>query len=124
VGGTQGFKVDPDALLAVAQQIDDLHSTIAEGNTAGNLPNFQKNGGAEPLKKALGVFWAGGGDDPLAAAYDTEHNAIVTTYNTIATQLQTLASTCRTTAQNYRDQDHQSSQQVKQSSADAPWSPT
>lgn len=124
MGGTQDFKVDPDALMTVAQQIDDLHSTIAEGNTAGNLPNFQKNGGAEPLKKALGVFWGGGGDDPLASAYDTEHSAIITTYNTIATQLQTLATTCRTTAQNYGEQDHKSSQQVKQSGADAPWSPT
>lgn len=120
MGGTKGFKVDPDALLKVAQQVDDLHSLVAEGNTAGNLPNFQNDGGAEPLLKALSVMWGGGGEDPLAKAYQTEHQGIVETYNSIAGQLQTLAETCRNTAQAYQNQDQNSSQQVKSSDSNQP----
>lgn len=122
MGGTKGFKVDPDALLRVAQQADDLHSLVAEGNTAGNLPNFQNDGGAEPLLKALSVMWGGGGQDPLAKAYQTEHQGIVQTYSAIANQLQALAQTCRSTAQAYQNQDQQSSHQVKASdSGQKPW---
>lgn len=115
MGGTKGFRVDPNKLLDVAQQVDNLHSLVAEGNTAGNLPNFQQDGGPEPLLKALSVFWAGGGEDPLAKAYQTEHQAIVETYQAMATQLQNLAQSCRSTAQTYQNQDQASKQQVNAS---------
>jgi uncharacterized protein YukE len=120
VGG-KGFRVEPDKLLAVA---DDVHRLLEDlngdsGYVPGNLPRYQQKASDAVLTQALQSFWSG--EDIFATAYGYEHNGIVSTMNAMVQQLTNLETACRTTAQQYKSQDTNSKHDVKATDPNAAW---
>jgi hypothetical protein len=114
-GSTQGFRVEPTKLLAVADQVHRLLEDLSGGSgyIAGNLPRYRQNANQSVLTAALADFWDG--EDVFATAYGAEHDGIVQTMNAMVTQLTALERACRTTAEQYGGQDTQSRREVNQS---------
>lgn len=112
---TKGFRVDPDKLLDVADQVHELMRSMSgdAGYVSGNLPHYQEKAGAQILTEALSSFWSG--DDVFANAYDEEHKGVCTTMQNMVTQLQNLETACRSTANQYKSQDGNSKQSVTKS---------
>ncbi|MGH3628836.1 MAG: WXG100 family type VII secretion target [Sciscionella sp.] len=112
---TKGFRVDPDKLSDVADQVKGLLDDLSgnSGYIAGNLPRYQENAGADVLTKALASFWDG--DDVFAQSYKYEHGGIVTTMQQMVKQLTALEKACRDTAKQYQHHDKQSKTDVKTS---------
>jgi hypothetical protein len=104
-GGTQGFRVEPDKLLDVADQVHRLLEDLSgqSGYVAGNLPRYQQQADKSQLTNALKSFWDG--EDVFATAYGYEHDGICTTMQQMVTQLTNLESACRATAAKYGGED-------------------
>lgn len=113
---TKGFKVDPDALLSVAKQVENLLDDVT-GDTgyAGNLQRFIDEAKSDPLgasnKGGLGKLY---GDDNniFRTSYDDVRTGVQKTYESMKTQLQNLATACRTTAEKYQHHDDQAKTDV------------
>lgn len=115
-----GFRVDPQQLLQVADEVHELLRLVNgdAGYVAGSLPRYQERADASVLTQALSSFWSG--EDVFATAYGSEHRGVVTTMSSMVTQLGALEQACRSTAQQYQGQDERSTDTVKQSGPDGP----
>lgn len=115
-----GFRVDPEELTKLAQDIHELFRDVSgdSGAVAGNLPQFEQKASAAALRQGLAGFWKGG-EDVFADAYQREHEGICRTYATIMENLQQLEQACRATAESYRRADGNSRSAV--TSAGTPW---
>lgn len=115
---SNGFRVDPDKLLAVADRVHALLQDVNGGSglVSGNLPRYREKATAEPLSSALATFWSG--EDVFATAYGAEHDGVVLTFQSIADQLTRLEAACRSTALKYKQEDKRSQQEVTQSGPD------
>jgi hypothetical protein len=112
MAGTAGFRVDPDKLLAVADQARQLHDDLTGGSgyVSGCLSEYQK-ANSQILRSSLTDFIEPG-SNAYADAYDHEHTGIVDTMNAMAQQLASLEAACRATAQQYQKQDGKSKHTV------------
>jgi hypothetical protein len=112
---TKGFRVVPEDLLAVADQVRTLHDDLSgnSGFVSGCLSEYQK-ANSTILRTALTDFVAPG-NNAYADAYDAEHNGIVTTMNAMVAQLASLEAACRNTANQYLHQDKNSKHAVSAS---------
>ncbi len=101
---SSGFKVDLDALNAVADEVNSLLADIQgqHGYIAGNLPEFQK---IASIGAAMAPYWGGDANNVYASAYADEYGAVNTTYTTIITQLTSLAAAAKQTAAAYQAQE-------------------
>jgi hypothetical protein len=115
---TKGFKVDPDALLDVAKQVDSLIDDVT-GDTgySGNLKRFIDEAKSDALgnssKGGLGELY---GDDNniFRTSYDDVRTGVQKTYQAMQEQLKQLSSACRSTAQQYQHHDDQAKSDVSQ----------
>jgi uncharacterized protein YukE len=109
-----GFRVDPDALLKVADQVHRLWEDLSgAASTAGSMPTYRDQANADVLRAALKPFWDG--DDVFADAYKREHDGIVSTMSSMVRQLAELEKACRTTAAKYQGEDTSSKTTVTHS---------
>jgi hypothetical protein len=115
MAGSKGFRVVPEDLLAVADQVRKLHDDLSgsSGFVSGCLSEYQK-ADASVLRSSLTDFVAPG-NNAYANAYDEEHKGIVNTMNAMVTQLASLEAACRNTAQQYTNQDKNSKHAVNSS---------
>jgi uncharacterized protein YukE len=119
-GGTKGFRVEPDQLLQVADQVHRLLEDLSGGSgyVAGNMPRYQQQADKGQLTSALQSFW--NGEDVFATAYGYEHDGVVQTMNAMVTQLTNLENACRATAQKYGGEDKATKQTVQNSGPAGP----
>ncbi|HET6877267.1 MAG TPA: hypothetical protein VFH38_07045 [Jatrophihabitans sp.] len=120
---TSGFRVDPQKLLEVADEVHELLRLVNgdAGYVAGSLRRYQERADASVLTQALSSFW--NGEDVFATAYSNEHGGVVTTMSSMVAQLSALESACRSTAQQYQGQDERSTRAVRQSGPEGTESP-
>lgn len=119
---SKGFRVDPDKLADVADDVHRLMEDLSGGSgyIAGNKPRYEQNAGKQVLTDALKSFWVG--EDVFATAYGYEHDGIVKTMDSMVQQLTNLENACRTTAEQYKGQDKQSKHQVSATDPGTAWS--
>ncbi|GAB2463478.1 WXG100 family type VII secretion target [Jatrophihabitans fulvus] len=106
------FRVDTDALEAVAKRVKALLDDVsgANGYQAGSKPELDKIG-PDAISTALGAHTAhpmdgtGNGGSAFAESYRQEHEGLKFTYQSMITQLQNLYTTCHTTAQTYANRE-------------------
>lgn len=126
MAGTQGFRVIPEDLLTVADQVKQLHDDLSGGSgyVSGCLTEYQK-ANSSILRTSLADF-VEPGSNAYADAYDKEHQGIVSTMNAMLTQLANLEAACRSTAQQYLNQDKRSKKDVSatEPGATSPGTPT
>jgi uncharacterized protein YukE len=117
----KAFRVDPDKLLDVANDVHGLLEDLngGSGYVAGNMPRYRDNAGKQVLIEALSSFWDG--EDVFATAYGEEHDGIVSTMTAMVTQLTNLEAACRTTAAQYKGHDKQSKQDVNATNPSGAW---
>lgn len=120
MGSTKGFRVDPEELTKLAQDIHELFRDVSgdSGAVSGNLPQFQEKASEAALRQGLAGFWKGG-QDVFSDAYGHEHDGICRTYSNIMANLQQLEQACRATAESYRKADGNSRSAVN--GAGVPW---
>jgi hypothetical protein len=108
----KNIKVDPDALDAVANKIQDLADQLSGKNGAypGNVPDFSQHAG--DIRQPLSTFWDKDADNVLADAYAEELKGIIAIYTEIGTQLGSLATAAKTTASQYRKSDQNNADQM------------
>jgi len=116
---TKGFKVDPEALLRVAELVKKLHEDVAgDTNAPGNLQTYTVDGKGDALSdtnKGLGKFAASADQNIFAKSYGDVYKGILKTYNDMKIQLTNLENACRTTAQQYQHHDDAATSNVTQS---------
>lgn len=110
---SNGFRVDPDKLLAVADRVKALLADVSGGSgvVLGNSTRYADHARADSLRAALAPFW--NGEDVFANAYEAEHTGINVTFTNMTTQLTTLERACRSTAEKYKAEDGRTSTEVK-----------
>lgn len=107
-GETQGFVVDPEELLQVAQDVQALLDDVsgANGNIAGNASDFAMNAETSNVANALASLFPGNApSSAYVEAYRYEYQGMQEKYNSIIAQLTELQGACRTVAEAYGTED-------------------
>lgn len=98
------FRIEPDDLLAVARQVEDLLDDISgnNGNVTGNQTEFVSGSDPSHLVAALSsVYPEIGQGSAYVEAYGWESKGLNEKYKSIVGQLERLAAACRSTAEGY-----------------------
>ena len=116
-GETQGFRIKPDELLAVAQRVQALLDDVsgANGGVAGNFRTFQSEAQTTNVQNALNSLFPH--MPPGAAyveAYGLEYDGMSTKYQAIVGHLTELEAACRTTAEQYGASDERTRSDISQ----------
>lgn len=102
-GETQGFRVKPGELLAVAEKVRLLLEDISGGSGGtGHQSDFTTNANTSHLQGALATLFPSiGAGDPYVEAYGLEYDGLSSKYQAIVDYLTELEQACRTTAIQY-----------------------
>jgi hypothetical protein len=122
-GETQGFRVDPEKLLAVADKIAALLDDISGPGGTGTRTDFESNANTSHLQGALAsLFPSIGMGDPFVESYNLEFTGLSTKYDAIVNSLIEVEASCRSTAEGYRDSESDSQAAINQTNDTGPGS--